>query len=193
MATCKEMFGPRLLKIMVVGIVLGALLPATSTAQVYKCKDASGNVSYQSTRCTVEQEESKPVILESATLSAEEKFKRAAHSAGMTPEEARRRLWEAENPALAAASRQRAEQEAWARDEQLSEDRATRDVEDDCKRRFDALAEQVRNRPRKSTRQAREAREAQLEQIESDRKVCMGRARAVAQGTLPAYEGASER
>ena len=71
------------------GIVL---LPSASMAQVFKCKDASGKTAYQSTPCAAAQQESRPVILDSPTLTDEEKFNAAAYSAGMTPKEAKRLL-----------------------------------------------------------------------------------------------------
>jgi hypothetical protein len=76
---------------LVLGIVL---LPSTSMAQVFKCKDASGKTAYQSTPCAAAQQESRPVILDSPTLTDEEKFNAAAYSAGMTPKEAKRLLQE---------------------------------------------------------------------------------------------------
>ncbi len=74
---------------LVLGIVL---LPSASMAQVFKCKDASGKTAYQSTPCAAAQQESRPVILDSPTLTDEEKFNAAAYSAGMTPKEAKRLL-----------------------------------------------------------------------------------------------------
>lgn len=68
------------------------LLPSASMAQVFKCKDASGKIAYQSTPCAAAQQESRPVILDSPTLTDEEKFNAAAYSAGMTPKEAKRLL-----------------------------------------------------------------------------------------------------
>ena len=68
------------------------LLPSASMAQVFKCKDASGKTAYQSTPCAAAQQESRPVILDSPTLTDEEKFNAAAYSAGMTPKEAKRLL-----------------------------------------------------------------------------------------------------
>ena len=74
-------------------LVLGiALLPSASMAEVFKCKDASGKIAYQSTPCAAAQQESRPVILDSPTLTDEEKFNAAAYSAGMTPKEAKRLL-----------------------------------------------------------------------------------------------------
>ena len=72
---------------LVLGIVL---LPSASMAQVFKCKDASGKTAYQGTPCAAAQQESRPVILDSPTLTDEEKFNAAAYSAGMTPKEAKR-------------------------------------------------------------------------------------------------------
>ena len=74
---------------LVLGIVL---LPSASMAQVFKCKDASGKTAYQGTPCAAAQQESRPVILDSPTLTDEEKFNAAAYSAGMTPKEAKRLL-----------------------------------------------------------------------------------------------------
>lgn len=68
------------------------LLPSASMAQVFKCKDASGKTAYQSTPCAAAQQESRPVILDSPTLTDEEKFNAAAYSAGMTPKDAKRLL-----------------------------------------------------------------------------------------------------
>lgn len=77
----------------VAALMLGiVVLPSTSLAQVFKCKDASGKTAYQSTPCAAAQQESRPVILDSPTLTDEEKFNAAAYSAGMTPKEAKRLL-----------------------------------------------------------------------------------------------------
>ena len=77
----------------VAALVLGIVLqPSASMAQVFKCKDASGKTAYQSTPCAAAQQESRPVILDSPTLTDEEKFNAAAYSAGMTPKEAKRLL-----------------------------------------------------------------------------------------------------
>mgnify|MGYP002661741767 FL=1 len=74
-------------------LVLGiALLPSASMAQVFKCKDTYGKIAYQSTPCVAAQQESRPVILDSPTLTDEEKLNAAAYSAGMTPKEAKRLL-----------------------------------------------------------------------------------------------------
>lgn len=74
-------------------LVLGSvLLPSASMAQVFKCKDASGKTTYQSTPCAAAQQESRPVILDSPTLTDEEKFNAAAYSSGMTPKEAKQLL-----------------------------------------------------------------------------------------------------
>jgi hypothetical protein len=81
-----------------------ALIPAVH-AQVFKCKDASGKLTYQSAPCDAGQQESRPVILKGPTLTDEEKFNAAAYSAGTTPAEARQRLQAAEQPSATNAGR----------------------------------------------------------------------------------------
>ena len=81
-----------ILKVLGSLVLVSILLPSASMAQVFKCKDASGKTAYQSTPCAAAQQESRPVILDSPTLTDEEKFNAAAYSAGMTPKEAKRLL-----------------------------------------------------------------------------------------------------
>lgn len=80
-----------------------AVAPAVH-AQVFKCKDTSGKLTYQSAPCDAGQQESHPVILKGPTLTNEEKFNAAAYSAGTTPAEARQRLT-AEHPSAANAGK----------------------------------------------------------------------------------------
>lgn len=118
---------------LVLGIVL---LPSASMAQVFKCKDASGKIAYQDTPCAADQQESRPVILDSPTLTDEEKFNAAAYSAGMTPKEAKRLLQgEAANPRqpVAGAGPVEPEQRAQHR-------------EADCNSRYDNLANDLRSK-----------------------------------------------
>lgn len=81
------------------------LLSSMSYAQVFKCKDASGKLAYQSAPCGAGQQESRPMILKGPTLTDEEKFDAAAYSVGMTPAEARQRLQSAEQAAAPSTGR----------------------------------------------------------------------------------------
>lgn len=111
-------------------LVLGiALLPSASMAEVFKCKDASGKIAYQSTPCAAAQQESRPVILDSPTLTDEEKFNAAAYSAGMTPKEAKRLL-----QGGASTPRQPVAGGGQAEAERQAQQRAA-----DCNRRYDKL------------------------------------------------------
>lgn len=77
----------------------------TVHAQVFKCKDASGKLTYQSAPCDAGQQESRPVILKGPALTDEEKFNAAAYSAGTTPAEARQLLQAAEQPSAASVGK----------------------------------------------------------------------------------------
>lgn len=136
---------------LVLGIVL---LPSASMAQVFKCKDASGKIAYQSTPCAAEQQESRPVILDSPTLTDEEKFNAAAYSAGMTPREAKRLL-----QGEATSSRQ-----------PVADAGQMQQREADCNRRYDKLANDLRSKygPKGQGNLAR-----RLVDLERDRSACI--------------------
>lgn len=112
------------------------LLPSASMAQVFKCKDASGKAAYQSTPCAAAQQESRPVILDSPTLTDEEKFNAAAYAAGMTPKEAKRLL-----QGGAASPDQPMVSAGQVDTERLAQQRAA-----DCNRRYDKLANDLRSK-----------------------------------------------
>lgn len=110
--------------------------PSTSTAQqVFKCKDASGKVAYQSTPCANHHQESRPVILQAPALTDEEKFNAAAYAAGTTPSEARRLL---QGPPASGEPSAATNRQAEA-DRQAQSQRAT-----ECNRRYDKLADDLR-------------------------------------------------
>lgn len=143
---------------LVFGIVL---LPLASIAQVFKCKDASGKTAYQGTPCATAQKESRPVILKGPTLTDEERFNAAAYSAGMTPEEAKRRLQEeAANTGQPVAGGGQAEAERQAQQRRAA----------DCNRRYDKLAIDLRSKygPKGQGNLAR-----RLVDLERDRSACI--------------------
>ena len=149
---------------LVLGIVL---LPSASMAQVFKCKDASGKIAYQSTPCAAEQQESRPVILDSPTLTDEEKFNAAAYSAGMTPREAKRLL-----QGEATSSRQ-----------PVADAGQMQQREADCNRRYDKLANDLRSKygPKGQGNLAR-----RLVDLERDRSACIyGQAAGSARSSDP--------
>ena len=83
------------------------LLPATSWAQVFKCKDQSGKTAYQSDPCAASHQESRPVILEAPTLTERENFNAAAYAAGSTPEKMRQLLEQSRANTTASAAEPR--------------------------------------------------------------------------------------
>lgn len=142
---------------LVLGIVL---LPSASMAQVFKCKDASGKTAYQSTPCAPAQQESRPLILDSPTLTDEEKFNAAAYSAGMTPKEAKRLL-----QGDAAKTDQAAPDAGQVEAERRVQQRAA-----DCNRRYDKLADDLRSKygPKGQGNLSRH-----LVDLEKDRSACI--------------------
>ena len=83
------------------------LLPAASQAQVFKCKDQSGKIAYQSEPCAASHQETRPVILEAPTLTEPEKFNAAAYAAGSTPEKMRQLLEQPRSNTTTSASEPR--------------------------------------------------------------------------------------
>ena len=160
-ATSKEKMNSKYILNAVGALVLGiVLLPSASMAQVFKCKDASGKTAYQSTPCAAAQQESRPVILDSPTLTDEEKFNAAAYSAGMTPKEAKRLLQGgASNPGQPVAGGGQAEAERQA------QQRAA-----DCNRRYDKLSNDLRSKygPKGQGNLSRH-----LVDLERDRSACI--------------------
>jgi hypothetical protein len=141
----------------VVAFMVACASASMAHGQVFKCKDASGKVAYQSAPCAAEQQESRPVILKGATLTEEEKFNAAAYASGTTPEAARRMLQGgATTPNSSAAG-------ADAQDP--TPQRAI-----DCNRRYDKLADDLRSKygPKGQGNLSRH-----LVDVERDRSACI--------------------
>jgi hypothetical protein len=162
---------------LVLGIIL---LPSTSMAQVFKCKDASGKTAYQSTPCAAAQQESRLVILDSPTLTDEEKFNGAAYSAGMTPKEAKRLL-----QGDAAKTDQAAADAGQVEAERRAQQRAA-----DCNRRYDKLADDLRSKygPKGQGNLSR-----RLVDLEKDRSACIYGQAAAGGGRSSDLGGSSGR
>lgn len=149
-----------ILKVLGSLVLVSILLPSASMAQVFKCKDASGKTAYQSTPCAAAQQESRPVILDSPTLTDEEKFNAAAYSAGMTPKEAKRLLQGgAANPGQPVGDAGPVETEQRAQQREA-----------DCNRRYDKLANDLRSKygPKGQGNLSRH-----LVDLERDRSACI--------------------
>ena len=87
---------------------LGILfLPAITQAQVFKCKDQSGKIAYQSEPCAASHQESRPVILQAPTLTEREKFNAEVYAAGSTPEKMRQLLEQSRANTTASAAEPR--------------------------------------------------------------------------------------
>lgn len=102
-------------------LIAALVLPAMSSAQVYRCKQADGKTSYQQSPCPTGQQQSRPSIMRAPTLTDEERLraaKKATPSDYSSQPDSSRHMGPDPQQAVMSAQRKR-ERECNARYDQL--------------------------------------------------------------------------